>query len=56
MSEPDPPNDWRADFKAAEDLTLEASLAMTPSERLRWLEEAIAFAAKMGALPRRDPE
>lgn len=25
-------------------------LAATPSERLRWLEEALAFAARMGAL------
>lgn len=42
-------------FDAAAERTLDASLAVTPSERLRWLEEALAFATKVGALPdRRD--
>ena len=27
----------------------------TPAERLAWLEAAIAFAARAGALPRPDP-
>lgn len=48
--EPDLAADWRADFRAAEERMLEASLSVTPSERLRWLEEALRFAAKMGAL------
>lgn len=52
---PDPePEDWRGDFESMRDRALEASLAATPSQRLAWLEEAIAFATKMGALPRRD--
>ena len=44
-----------ADFEAAERHRLEASLAATPSERLRWLEEALKFAAKVGALPKKEP-
>jgi hypothetical protein len=44
--------DWLADFAAAEERLLELSLAATPSERLRWLEEALAFAARVGALKR----
>jgi len=46
-------SEWRADFRAAEERVLEASISVTASERLRWLEEALRFAAKMGALPRR---
>lgn len=42
--------DWSGDFGAAEDRLLDASLAATPSQRLQWLEEALAFAARMGAL------
>jgi hypothetical protein len=47
-------NAWRGDFQSAEERLLEASLAATPSQRLKWLEEALAFAEKMGALPRKD--
>jgi hypothetical protein len=36
------------------DRARDAALAATPSQRLAWLDEAIAFATKMGALPRRD--
>jgi hypothetical protein len=43
-----------ADFRAAEDHALDASLAATPSQRLAWLEEALAFAFRVGALPRPD--
>ena len=39
--------EWRADFRAAENQLLDASLAATPSQRLKWLEDALAFAAKM---------
>jgi hypothetical protein len=61
MTDPDAPlpaasAEWTADFRAAEDQTLEASLAATPSQRLAWLEEALAFAWKVGALPRSDEE
>jgi hypothetical protein len=52
----DDPADWRGDFASAEESLLDASLAVTPAERLKWLEEAIAFAYKMGALPKRDGE
>jgi hypothetical protein len=45
-----------ADFRAAEDHALDASLAATPSQRLTWLEEALAFALRVGALPRPDEE
>jgi hypothetical protein len=41
---------WRGDFQSAEERLLDASLAASPSQRLKWLEEALAFAAKMGAL------
>lgn len=53
-NEPDAEQEWRADFRAAEERQLESSLLATPSQRLAWLEEALAFAAKMGALPDRD--
>ena len=47
-STPDSPTlDWRGDFQSAEERRLDLSLAATPSERLRWLEEALAFAARM---------
>ena len=55
-SRPTASAEWKADFRAAEDRTLEASLAATPSQRLAWLEEALAFAWKVGALPRADEE
>lgn len=45
----DDPN-WSADFRAAEEWAFEASLAATPSQRLAWLEQALAFAYKVGAL------
>ena len=47
---------WAADFEAAERHRLEASLAVTPAERPRWLEEALRFAAKVGALPKREQD
>ena len=33
---------------------LEANLTTTPAQRLAWLEEAIRFAWKVGALPQRE--
>ncbi|HXI13139.1 MAG TPA: hypothetical protein VNM92_10945 [Thermoanaerobaculia bacterium] len=42
--------EWRGDFRAAEERSLDASLAATPSQRLAWLEQALAFAFKVGAL------
>jgi hypothetical protein len=35
---------------------LEGFLQATPAERLRWLEQAILFAHRTGALPRNDGE
>ncbi len=52
----DRPADWRGDFVSARERLREFSLAATPSERLRWLEEALAFAHRMGALPKRENE
>lgn len=48
--------EWNSDFRAAEEQALEASLAATPSQRLAWLEDALAFAWKVGALQRPDEE
>ncbi len=45
-----PEREWRGDFSAAEERLLEVSLEATPSERLKWLEEALSFAARMAAL------
>jgi hypothetical protein len=47
------PDDWRADWEAQRREKLVAGLALTPARRLAWLEEAIAFARRAGALPRR---
>ena len=44
---------WRADFRSAEEHRLDASLSVSAAERLKWLEEALAFAARVGALPRK---
>ena len=38
------------DSLPADDHVLDACLAATPSQRLAWLEEALAFAWRMGAL------
>jgi hypothetical protein len=48
--------EWRSDYEAAAQHTLEASLAATPSQRLAWLEEALAFAYRVGALKVRTTE
>lgn len=45
--------EWHATFEDAEAQTLDASLAVTPSQRLAWLEQALVFAMKTGALPKR---
>jgi len=46
--------DWQADFAAAEERRRQAALSVSAAERLRWLEEALRFAAKVGALPQKD--
>jgi hypothetical protein len=48
---------WQGNFPTAEETRRKAALCATPAERLRWLEEALEFAARVGALTRerRDP-
>ena len=41
-----------ADWKSQRDRKLTLGLAASPAQRLAWLEEAIAFAHRAGALPR----
>jgi hypothetical protein len=41
---------WSGDFRAAENRLLDAALAATPSQRLKWVEDALAFATKVGAV------
>jgi hypothetical protein len=48
--------EWRGDWKAAEEELLRAGLAATPEQRLEWLEEALRFAHAVGALPRRNKD
>ncbi len=47
-------DEWRGDFASSRDAQLDAWAGATPSQRLRWLEEALAFAHRMGALPERE--
>lgn len=44
-----------AGFAAAEQATREAGWALSPAERLEWLERAIAFAWSAGVVRRREP-
>jgi hypothetical protein len=41
---------WNGGFAEAERQRLVASLSTTVSQRLQWVEQALAFAAKAGAL------
>jgi hypothetical protein len=45
-----------ADFDGHRRAQILRRLRTTPAERLRWLEEAIEFAHRAGALPRRRGE
>jgi hypothetical protein len=50
----DAEREWRAGWEDQQGITLEASMAATPLQRLEWLEEALALAWEAGALgPRR---
>ena len=49
-------DDWTADWSVIEDAELDAALAATPTQRLRWLDEVILFAYRAGALSPRDEE
>jgi hypothetical protein len=44
--------DWGCSWEATRLRQLTAGLAVTPAERLAWLEEMIDLAAACGALPR----
>ena len=51
-----PHDDWAAGFESHRRAQVERWLASTPEQRLRWLEEMIVFAHRVGALPRRRGE
>lgn len=46
-----PHDDWAAQRRERLDAILAGT---TPAQRLAWLEEAIRFAARAGAMPRRE--
>lgn len=48
MTKANPPDGWEA-HRCEQ---LEGHLLATPAQRLRWLEKAILFAFRAGALPR----
>jgi hypothetical protein len=50
----EPTDVWSGSFRDAEERLLQSTLSATPSQRLQWLEEALRFAWKVGALPRDD--
>ena len=52
----DPPADWDGGWEANERERLLMVLEATPAQRLAWLEEAIEFAWKCGALPAKNDE
>ena len=41
------PEHWSGDFRSAEERVTDGSLAATPSQRLKWLEEALEFAVRV---------
>jgi hypothetical protein len=43
---------WRGDWSSARERKLTLGLAASPAQRLAWLEDAILFAQRAGALPR----
>jgi hypothetical protein len=45
--------DWRADWDAHAQRQRDRLGTTTPAQRLAWLEEALEFAASVGAMPRR---
>lgn len=53
MSELDEQHGWEATWEERRRAQLTVGLSATPAQRLAWLEEAIAFAHRTGALPRR---
>lgn len=49
---PDAASSWSGSWQAHRHQQRRAWLAATPAQRLAWLESAIAFAHRAGALPR----
>lgn len=45
---------WKASWEEHRREQLTSGLAVTPAERLAWLEETIDLAFRAGALPRRE--
>lgn len=45
-------DDWEAGWEGQRVQQLTLALAATPAQRLAWLEEMIALAWRVGALPR----
>jgi hypothetical protein len=48
--------DFDASWEAARCFQIERALEASPAQRLEWLEEAIDFAYRTGALTRRAPD
>ena len=46
------PDDWEASWEADRRHQLALALRATPAQRLAWLEEMIALAYRVGALPK----
>lgn len=49
----DQSEDWQAGWEEHRQRQLTSGLAVSPAERLQWLEEMIAVAHQVGALPRK---
>jgi hypothetical protein len=45
-------DDWQSDWEGHRTWQLTSALAATPAQRLEWLEQAIEFAWRCGALPK----
>jgi hypothetical protein len=45
--------DWQAGWEDNRKRQLTSALAASPAQRLQWLEEMIAIAHRVGALPRK---
>ena len=55
MTDRERDDDWGDhSFEGARRYHLTVTMAVTPSERLLWLEDLIDFAYQAGALPRRE--
>lgn len=55
MTEESRPVAWSVTWAQNRREKLTLGLAVSPAERLRWLEEMIELAHRTGALPRKEP-